>query len=334
MILVTGGAGYVGSHTILKLIQNGYDVVIFDNFETGRREIIDILSDVKSTGKIVDSVVGDLTSLSDLERLFSKYKFEAVLHFASYNNVNESVQNPQKYYYNNVVGSLNLLRTMVAHGVNKIVFSSSAAVYGEPDYVPIDEAHKLAPINPYGMSKMIVEKMLEGYDTAYGVKNVSLRYFNVSGADSKNRIGEWHDNETRLIPNILASLEDDNSGFCLFGDDYKTIDGTCLRDYVNVEDVAYANVLSLQYLLGGGHSDVFNIGTSTGYTVKEVIRTCSKSVGKDVHTSVKDRRAGDTEILIANNKKAALKLGWMPQKTLEDSVTSAYRWIVKKQVMS
>ena len=257
-ILVTGGAGYIGSHCVLALLENGYEVVIFDNLSTGHIETVEKL---KKYGH-VDFVKGDLQNLSDIKSLFNLYKTDAVIHFAAFSQVGESVKNPQKYYMNNVCGTLNLLSAMLEAGVKKIVFSSTAATYGEPEYIPIDEKHPQNPINPYGQTKLMIEKIMDDYDKAYGLKSVRLRYFNVAGADSQGRVGEWHEPETHLIPNILKSTFSGGQTFKMFGTDYDTKDGTCVRDYINVEDLAQAHLLALDYLNKGGETNYFNLGTN------------------------------------------------------------------------
>ena len=229
MILVTGGAGYIGSHTTIALLNAGYDVVIFDNLELGHSEIIETLKSIKSNGKVIDFIQGDLKNLSDIEEVFNKHQnIEAVVHFAAYSQVGESVKNPQKYYYNNVFGTLNLLNAMMEFNVKNIVFSSTAATYGNAVYTPIDEKHPQIPINPYGKSKLMIENIMDDYDKAYGLKSVRLRYFNVAGADNLTRVGEWHNPETHLIPNILKSTFSGGKTFEMYGQDYDTKDGTCV----------------------------------------------------------------------------------------------------------
>lgn len=326
MILITGGAGYIGSHTVINFINAGYDIVIFDNLETGHIETVKTL---QTLGNVVFEH-GDLRNAEDLEKVFSKYEIEAVIHFAAYSLVGESVSSPAKYYRNNSFGTLNLLDTMVKHNVKKIVFSSTCATYGEPEYTPIDEKHAQNPINPYGMSKLFIEKMMNDYDNAYGLKSIKLRYFNVAGADSECRIGEWHDVETHLIPNILKSVLYKGQTFKIFGNDYPTPDGTCIRDYVNVEDLAKAHWLAVEYLNKENKSDVFNIGTETGDSVQKVFEVCEKVVNKKIPVEVVERRAGDPAILYANSTKAKSVLGWYPEKTLYDSVLSAYNWECKR----
>lgn len=326
MILVTGGAGYVGSHCVLALLNAGFDVVIFDSLELGHIEIVETLKSVQSNGKVVDFIQGDLKNISDINEVFEKISIDAVVHFAAYSQVAESMKNPQKYVENNVGGTLNLLKTMVENNVKKIVFSSTAATYGEPVYTPIDEKHPQIPINPYGKTKLEIEKYMDEYDKDYGLKSIRLRYFNVAGADSFGRVGEWHEPETHLIPNILKSTFASGKTFQMFGVDYDTIDGTCVRDYINVEDLANAHVLALNYLNKYGQTNFFNLGTNTGNSVKEVFTVCEKVTGCKIPLEIKPRRAGDPAILVADNKKAKETLGWVPEKTLEDSILSAYNW--------
>lgn len=325
-ILVTGGAGYIGSHNVIALLDAGYNVVIFDNLELGHAETVETLKNINSNGKVIDFIQGDLLSIEDIKSVFKKHKIDAVIHFAAYSQVGESVKNPQKYYYNNVYGTLNLLNAAIENKVNKIVFSSTAATYGEPIYTPIDENHPQNPINTYGKTKLMIESIMDDYDKAYGLKSVRLRYFNVAGADSKCRVGEWHEPETHLIPNILKSTFGSGKTFQMFGTDYTTKDGTCVRDYINVEDLANAHILALKYLLNGGKTNFFNLGTNEGNSVKEVFEVCEKVTGKNIPVEIKDRRAGDPATLIADNKKAKEILGWLPSKTLEESIQSAYLW--------
>lgn len=326
MILVTGGAGYVGSHNVIALINAGYDVVIFDNLELGHIETVETLKNIQAKGKVVDFIQGDLQEFDSINKVFQAYNIDAVIHFAAYSQVGESVKNPQKYYFNNVYGTLNLLRAMLENKVKRIVFSSTAATYGEPVYVPIDENHPQNPINTYGKTKLMIESILDDYDKAYGLKSVRLRYFNVAGADSLNRVGEWHEPETHLIPNVLNSTFGNGKKFQMFGTDYDTKDGTCVRDYINVEDLANAHILALRYLENGGETNFFNLGTTEGNSVKEVFSTCEKVTGKTIPVDVMPRREGDPATLIAQNIKAKDILGWLPQKTLEDSVKTAYTW--------
>lgn len=325
MILITGGAGYIGSHTVINFLNAGYDVLIFDNLETGHIETIKTL---KKIGNVAFEK-GDLRNIDETDNLFNKYKIEAVIHFAAFSLVGESVVNPAKYYRNNVFGTLNLLETMVKYNVKKIVFSSTCATYGEPKYVPIDENHPQNPINPYGNSKLTVEKMLDDFDRAYGLKSIKLRYFNVAGSDSQSRIGEWHEPETHLIPNILKSVFNKGQKFKIFGDDYDTPDGTCIRDYVNVEDLAQAHRLAFEYLNKTNKSDVFNLGTENGDSVKQVFNECEKVLNKSIDVEIVERRLGDPAVLYSNSAKAKSHLGWLPKKSLQDSIFTAFEWTKK-----
>ena len=322
MILITGGAGYIGSHTAINFLNAGYNIVIFDNLETGHIETIETLQKIGN----VSFEKGDLRNLSDIDAVFDKYDIEAVIHFAAVSLVGESVVNPAKYYRNNVYGTLNLLDAMVKHNVKRIVFSSTCATYGEPEYTPIDEKHPQNPINSYGASKLMIERIMRDYDSAYGLKSIKLRYFNVAGCDSQTRVGEWHEPETHLIPNILKSVFDKGKPFKIFGDDYNTPDGTCIRDYVNVEDLAQAHRLAYEYLKRENKSDVFNLGTENGDSVKNVFDTCEKVINKKIDVEVVERRPGDPAMLYANANKAKTVLGWNPNKTLETSISTAYEW--------
>lgn len=320
MILITGGAGYIGSHLAMALLEKGEEIIIFDSLELGHIETIETL---KKYGKL-KFVKGNLKNLDDIRGVFLVNKIDAVVHFAAYSQVAESVKNPQKYYYNNVYGTLNLLNAMLEFGVKKIVFSSTAATYGEPNYVPIDEKHTQNPINAYGNSKLMVERILDDYDKAYDLKSVRLRYFNVAGADSESRIGEWHEPETHLIPNVLKA--DESKSFKMFGTDYDTVDGTCVRDYINVEDLAAAHIKALEYLNNGGKTDYFNLGTNDGNSVKEVFSLCEKVTGRSIPVEICPRRDGDPAKLVAENKKAKEVLGWNPEKDLEYSIKTANEW--------
>ena len=322
MILVTGGAGYIGSQCVLSLLEKGINTVVFDNLSIGH---IETINELKKYGNF-NFYQGDLLNKNDLHMVLEENKIKAVIHFAAFSQVGESVQNPKKYYENNVVGTINLLDVMLENQVKKIVFSSTAATYGEPKYIPIDENHPQNPINTYGQTKLMIEKIMDDYDKAYGLKSVRLRYFNVAGADSKGRIGEWHDVETHLIPNILKSTFNEAKTFNLYGDDYDTKDGTCVRDYINVEDLVDAHLLALDYLNKTNKTNVFNLGTNIGNTVKEVFETCEKVVGNQIGVNIQPRREGDPASLVADNKKALNLLGWKPEKTLENSIKSAYKW--------
>ncbi len=332
MILVTGGAGYIGSHTVVNFLNHGIkDILIFDSLETGHIETVKELQKISSSVKFIQ---GDLKNIGDLENVFANNKIDAVIHFAAYSLVEESVVNPRKYYNNNVCGTLNLLNTMIDYDCKKIVFSSTCATYGEPEYTPIDEEHPQNPINPYGASKFMVERIMKDYGTAYGLKSILLRYFNVAGADSDTRIGEWHEPESHVIPRILKSaLKADNSSFKIFGGDYETIDGTCIRDYVNVEDLAEAHYLAYSYLNTENRSEVFNVGTEQGDSVKKVFEVCQKVIGKEIPVEMAPRRSGDPAKLYANADKIKSILGWQPAHTLQESVSSAYMWEKKLDKM-
>lgn len=321
-ILVTGGCGYIGSHCTLALLRKGYNVVIFDNLSTGHPETINSLQKCGN----VSFFKGDLLNYPDLEQLFRQTNIDAVIHFAAFSQVGESVKNPQKYYINNVCGTLNLLKAMLENNIKKIVFSSTAATYGEPSYTPIDEKHPQIPINPYGQTKLMIEKIMDDYNKAYGLQSVRLRYFNVVGADSENRIGEWHEPETHLIPNIIKSTFSGGKTFEMYGTDYDTKDGTCVRDYINVEDLADAHVLALDYINNGGKTDFFNLGTNNGYSVKEVFDACEEVTDKKIDVKICPRREGDPAILVANNAKAKEVLKWQPDKSLKYSIDTANKW--------
>lgn len=326
MILVTGGAGYIGSHCALALLEKGEDIVIFDSLELGHQETINTLKNLNSKGKLVDFIQGNLQNYEDINNVFKSHKIDGVVHFAAYSQVGESVKNPQKYYFNNVYGSLNLFRAMLENDVKKIVFSSTAATYGEPSYTPIDENHPQIPINPYGSSKLMIETILDDYNKAYGLKSVRLRYFNVAGADSEARVGEWHEPETHLIPNILKSTFSGGKTFEMYGTDYNTIDGTCVRDYINIEDLINAHLLALKYLNEDGETNFFNLGTKTGNSVKEVFSACEKVTEQKIPVNTMPRREGDPATLVADNSKAKETLGWNPNHTLNESILTAYEW--------
>ena len=328
MILVTGSAGYIGSHCVLSLLEKGFQVIGFDNFSTGHREIIEKLSSIgKNNFQFIE---GDLLKKQDIEKIFLNKKIDAVIHFAAFSIVNESVLNPSKYYKNNVNGTLNLLDEMVKNNVLKIVFSSTAATYGQAKYTPIDENHPQNPVNPYGKTKLMIENIMDDYDKAYGLKSVRLRYFNVIGADSKTRTGEWHTIETHLVPNVLKSALNENKTFKLFGDDYKTKDGTCIRDYINIEDLINAHILALEYLNKFNTTNFFNLGTNEGNSVKEVFDMCEKVTGKKISYKIAPRRQGDIAICYADPKKAKEELKWEAIKTLEDMCRDSWNYIEKR----
>lgn len=316
-ILVTGGAGYIGSHTVKELLKRKYEVIVFDNLSTGHLELV-------QGGHLVQA---DLRSLEEVRNVFRHHPVEAVMHFAALMQVGESYADPQKYYVHNLVSSLNLLQATLEAGVKYFIFSSSAAVYGQPLEIPIREDHPLQPINPYGASKFMVERMLPDYDRAYGLRYVSLRYFNAAGADPEGQMGEWHDPETHLIPNILLHLLGRNPGFQVFGQDFPTADGTAIRDYIHVTDLALAHVLALEKLKAGEPSQVVNLGSSRGYSVLEVIRTAEKVTGRRVSLKFGPRRPGDVPVLLASSEKAETHLGWKREfSDLEFIIETAWKW--------
>lgn len=319
-ILVTGGAGYIGSHGVLALESAGYPVVILDNLVYGHADLIKAHSQA-------ELVVGDTTDRALLDQLFQAHRFGAVMHFAAYIAVGESVTAPAKYYHNNVVGTLTLLEAMLAAEVKRFVFSSTCAIYGPPKTIPIPEDHPQNPISPYANSKLMVEKMLEDFDQAYGLRSVRFRYFNAAGADPQGRLGEDHSPETHLVPLVLFAALGKRPDISIFGDDYETPDGTCLRDYVHVADLAAAHVQGVDYLLAGGASEVFNLGNGNGFSVKQVIETARRITGREIVAKVCDRRAGDPPSLVGGSAKAQDILGWQPQYADLDAIIShAWQW--------
>ncbi len=323
-ILVTGGAGYIGSHAALALKKAGYGVVVLDNLNYGHPEII---KDVVQ----VELVVGDTNDRALLERLFTTHNIAAVMHFAAYIAVGESVQEPGKYYHNNVSSTLNLLEAAIAAGVKKFVFSSTCAVYGMPKEIPMTENHPHDPLSPYAASKDMVERILADFDRAYGLKSVAFRYFNASGADPSGNLGEDHNPETHLIPLALLTALGKRKSLYIFGTDYDTPDGTAVRDYIHVNDLADAHVLGLKYLLDGGESQVFNLGNGNGFSVREVIETARKVTGKEIPALESDRRPGDAPILIGSSDKAHKILGWNPNYAdLTTIVSHAWQWHQKR----
>lgn len=324
MILITGAAGYIGSHCALNFSEFGLDdIVIFDNLSTGH---IDTIEKLQKINPKIQFIKGDLKNKDEISSVFKKFKIDSVIHFAALSQVGESVINPSLYYLNNVVGSINLLNSMVENNVLKIVFSSTAATYGEPKYIPIDENHPQNPINPYGNTKLMIEKIMDDYDKAYNLKSIRLRYFNVIGADEKTRIGEWHNPETHLVPNILKSVFNNSNEFKIFGDDYDTKDGTCIRDYVDVLDLADAHRLALEYLNKYNKTDVFNLGTQEGQSVKEIFNISQEIINQKVNFKVVEKRLGDPKILLANSSKAKEILNWQPKRTTFDSIKNAFEW--------
>ena len=316
-ILVAGGAGYIGSHMVALLVKRGYDVIVADNLRTGHWQ------SVKGARKLY---VGDLRDGSFLHQVFTENKIDGVNNFAAFSLVGESVTNPLKYYGNNVEGAVSLLTAMQAHGVDKIVFSSTAATYGEPEKQPIEEGDRTEPTNPYGATKLASENMLKWCDGAYGIRYVALRYFNAAGSDTEAGIGEDHNPESHLIPLVMKTALGQRDHIGIFGEDYPTPDGTCVRDYIHVKDLAEAHLLALEYLERGGGSDVFNLGNGTGYSVREIIDTARRVTGKEIKAVAEPRRGGDPSVLIASNKKAAQVLGWKPVLGLEQIISDAWVW--------
>ncbi|KQT34593.1 UDP-glucose 4-epimerase [Methylophilus sp. Leaf414] len=306
---------------VKSLLGAGYDVITFDNLSSGHRSAV-------LGGAFVE---GDLADTECLEQVFKKYQPEAVMHFASYIQVGESVRKPDIYYRNNVTNTLNLLDTMREHGVNKFIFSSTAAVFGEPDYVPINEAHPNRPLNPYGRSKWMIEQVLADYDKAFDFKSVCLRYFNAAGADPDGQLGERHEPETHLIPLILQAASGKRESIQVFGRDYDTPDGTCIRDYIHIVDLCSAHLAALEYLNGGGSSDSFNLGNGSGFSVQEVLDAVQKVSGKTVTVIDGERREGDPARLVADASRARSTLGWKPVFTdLETIVLHAWQWELKQ----
>lgn len=317
-VLVLGGAGYIGSHTVYALIEKGVDVVIMDNLETGH---------IEAVHEKARFYKGDIRDREFVDSVFDAEKIDAVIHFAANSLVGESMTNPLKYYDNNVNGTKVLLQSMVAHNINKIVFSSTAATYGEPERVPILETDKTEPTNTYGETKLSMEKMFKWTDVAHGVKYVSLRYFNACGAHVSGEIGEAHSPETHLIPLILQVPLGQREAISIYGDDYPTKDGTCIRDYIHVTDLAQAHILAVDYLMKGNDSNIFNLGNGIGFTVNEVIEAAREVTGHPIPATITPRRAGDPAKLIASSDKAREVLGWNPcHADLKEIISSAWKW--------
>lgn len=317
-ILVLGGAGYIGSHTALELIKSGEDVIVVDNLSTGHIQAI-------PTG--AKFYQGDIHDKAFLDNLFESEQIDAVIHFAAYSLVGESVTNPLKYYDNNLCGTKVLLSSMVEHNIDKIVFSSTAATYGEPENIPILETDRTSPTNPYGETKLAMEKMFYWTSKAHNLRYVSLRYFNACGADSSGNIGEAHNPESHLIPLILQVPNGKRESISIYGTDYDTPDGTCIRDYIHVTDLAQAHILAVRYLCNGNESNIFNLGNGVGYSVKEVIETARKVTGHTIPAVETPRRAGDPARLVASSEKAKKILGWKPvHNNLEDIISDAWNW--------
>ncbi|WHO73664.1 UDP-glucose 4-epimerase GalE [Rhizobium sp. BT03] len=315
-VLVVGGAGYIGSHTCLDLANKGYKPVVFDNFSNGHREFV----------KWGPAEEGDIRDRARLDEVLAKHKPAAILHFAALIEVGESVKDPVSFYENNVIGTLTLLSAAQAAGINAFVFSSTCATYGLPQSVPLDETHRQVPINPYGRTKYIVEQALADYDQYRSLRSVVLRYFNAAGADFEGRIGEWHQPETHAIPLAIDAALGRRQGFKVFGSDYETRDGTCVRDYIHVLDLADAHVRAVEYLLKGGDSVALNLGTGTGTTVKELLGAIEDVSNRPFPVEYIGRREGDSHTLVANNDKARDVLGWVPQYDLSQIIRSAWNW--------
>ncbi len=317
MILICGGAGYIGSHVNKHLNREGYETVVFDNLIYGHKEAV--------KWGLFDK--GDLSNISDIETVFDKYPIHAVFHFAAYAYVGESVNEPEKYYYNNVVNTLNLLKVMRKHGCNRIVFSSTCATYGEPEKVPILEDMPQNPINPYGSTKLMIERVFRDYSKAYGLNYVVLRYFNAAGADPECELGESHVPETHLIPLVLDAASGRRNSIEVFGSDYDTPDGSCIRDYIHVADLAEAHLLALRYLERGNPSDFFNLGNEQGTSVLEVIDSVRRITGKDFRVMMEPRRPGDPAVLVGSSRKAKKVLGWKPKYSDIDTIVAhAWEW--------
>lgn len=317
-LLVLGGAGYIGSHTALELIKKGHEVVVVDNLVTGY---------VKAVPEKATFYQGDIRDFDFLDDLFKKEKIDAVIHFAAFSLVGESVTNPLKYYDNNLYGTKVLLDAMIKNDIKKIVFSSTAATYGEPENIPILETDRTCPTNPYGETKLAMEKMFHWASKAHGLNYVSLRYFNACGADATGQIGEAHNPESHLIPLVLQVPNGKRESVSIYGTDYDTPDGTCIRDYIHVTDLAEAHILAVEYLAKGGESNIFNLGNGVGYSVREVIETARRVTGHPIPATEVPRRAGDPARLVASGEKAKNILGWEPKiKQLDEIVESAWKW--------
>lgn len=320
-ILVVGGAGYIGSHMVLDLLRADYPVVTLDDCSRGHRELL-------PGGAFIE---GDMGNRADLERIFRQYPIKAVMHFAAHSQVGESVQQPLEYYRNNVANTITLLQSMQQAGIQHFIFSSTAAVYGEPVNTPITEHHPCSPTNPYGNTKLAVERLLHDVSKATGLSYSVLRYFNAAGADAEGNIGERHQPETHLIPLVLQVATGERESINIFGDDYPTPDGTCLRDYVHVSDLTQAHLLALESLLNGGGNTTFNLGNNSGYSVRQVIETARLITGHPIPALTSGRRAGDPAILVADSARIRAELGWQPRyENIEDIIRSAWAWHQKE----
>ncbi len=316
-LLVCGGAGYIGSHMARMIAEAGHEVTVFDNLSTGHKEAL-------KWGKFIQ---GDLRNPADLEKAFKDSDYDAVFHFSALIVVSESVEMPFEYYDNNVTGTLNLLEAMRRHGVKRFVFSSTAAVYGDPVMDMITEEHPLAPLNPYGKSKLYIEEILQDYAAAYGMDSVRFRYFNAAGAHPDASIGEAHKPETHLIPNILLSCIDQNRRLKIFGSDYSTPDGTCVRDYVHIQDLCTAHLAAVDYMMKNSGTHCFNLGNGQGFSILDVIKAAGEVIGRKIEFDYKPARAGDSPRLVADSSKAVTMLKWSPRYSdLREIIETAYRW--------
>lgn len=323
-ILVAGGAGYIGSHVCKMLAAKGYEVVVLDNLSHGYKDFV----------KWGEFVPGDIGDTRQLDLLFEHYKIDAVMHFCAFIEVGESVAKPDTYYINNTANTINLINVMKKHDIKKFIFSSTAAVYGMPESIPIKEDDRKDPINPYGNTKYMVERILDDYDKAFDFKSIRFRYFNASGADPDGEIGEAHIPESHLIPLILDAALGKRDNIKIFGTDYETKDGSCVRDYVHVNDLADAHIRGLEYLLKGGETDYFNLGSGSGFSVREMIEAVKKITGKSFTVIEDKRRPGDPAVLIAESSKAQQKLGWKLTYSLEEIIKTAWEWHQKYQGLS
>jgi len=323
-VLVIGGAGYIGSHAVKALMAAGFSPIVMDNLSRGHRDAV----------LCPDFIRADLTDRGAIERVFARHRIDAVMHFAALTYVGESVEDPATYYTNNVLGCINLLSAMRAAGVDKIIFSSTAAVYGDPREIPIPEDHPRDPINPYGMTKYVMERAMEDFSVAYGLRFVALRYFNAAGADPDGELGERHEPETHLIPAVLLAAGGVRDEVVVFGDDYPTPDGTCVRDYVHVCDLIDAHLAALRRLFSGGGNGYYNLGSQQGYSVREVIEVTREVTGRSIAVKIGPRRPGDPPTLIASSKRAEAELGWCPAHTdLRDMVGTAWRFMMNRGIV-
>jgi len=320
-ILVVGGAGYIGSHIVKDLCEQNYHVIVYDNLSEGHREAV----------TCNDFIHADINDSGALDNLFQNNKIDAVMHFAAYAYVGESVANPEKYYKNNVAAAINLLSSMLKYNVKNIIFSSSCTTYGIPQYTPIDENHPQNPISPYGASKLMVERIIDDYNKAYGLQYMILRYFNAAGAHPDGSIGESHKTETHLIPLVLKTLTEEKESIAIFGNDYDTPDGTCVRDYIHVCDLAAAHRISVERLFCGNESKHINLGNGVGYSVKEIISLCEEITGKKVPTRITDRRPGDPPCLTASNNYKKTIPEFIPKYDIRDIIKTAWKWEKNKK---